>query len=86
VISGLTLGAACRWAQAKRAGRVIAATPVGRVDGLARLSDEADEIVCPHALDRIAVVGQAYDSFESLDEWYVAGLLTDPEGGITGRG
>jgi predicted phosphoribosyltransferase len=86
VISGLTLAAACRWAQTKRAGRVIAAIPVGRVDGLARVREESDEIVCPHPLDRIAVVGQAYDSFEPLDEWYVAGLLADPEGGITGRG
>jgi hypothetical protein len=39
--------------------------------------DEADLVVCPHALDEIAVVGQAYDSFDSLDEWYVAVLLAD---------
>jgi hypothetical protein len=31
--------------------------------------------VCPHPLEEIAVVGQAYDSFDPLDEWYVAGLL-----------
>ena len=86
VISGLTLAAACRWARATETDRVIAATPVGRADGLARVSEEADEIVCPHALEQIAVVGQAYDSFEPLDEWYVAGLLADREGGITGRG
>ena len=85
VVSGLTLAAACRWARAARAGSVIAATPVGQVDGLARVRDESDEIVCPHPLDRIAVVGQAYDSFEPLDEWYVAGLLADPEGGVTDR-
>jgi predicted phosphoribosyltransferase len=86
VISGLTLAAACRWARAERARSVIAATPVGHVDGLARVREESDEIFCPHTLDQIAVVGQAYDSFEPLDEWYVAGLLADPEGGITGRG
>jgi hypothetical protein len=39
------------------------------------LEELADEVVCPHALDQIAVVGQAYDSFDPLDEWYVAGLL-----------
>jgi hypothetical protein len=38
---------------------------------------EADEVVCPHPLEEIAVVGQAYDSFDPLDEWYVAGLLAD---------
>jgi putative phosphoribosyl transferase len=77
VISGLTLAAACRWARAKGAAKVIAATPVGHADGLERLQEEADLGVCPHALDEIAVVGQAYDIFDPLDEWYVARLLTD---------
>jgi putative phosphoribosyl transferase len=77
VITGLTLAAACRWARAERVQRLIAATPVGHVHGLERLRPEADVIVCPHPLDEIAVVGQAYDIFDPLDEWYVAGLLAD---------
>jgi putative phosphoribosyl transferase len=77
LITGLTLAAACRWARAQEVGRLVAATPVGHVDGLARLRDEADLVVCPHPLEEIAVVGQAYDSFDPLDEWYVAGLLAD---------
>lgn len=77
LITGLTLAAACRWARAKGAARLIAATPVGRVDGLARLREEADLVVCPHPLEQIAVVGQAYDIFDPLDEWYVAGLLAN---------
>jgi predicted phosphoribosyltransferase len=75
LITGLTLAAACRWARAEDAARVVAATPVGHVAGLARLRDEADGVVCPHPLEQIAVVGQAYDSFDPLDEWYVAALL-----------
>jgi putative phosphoribosyl transferase len=75
LITGLTLAAACRWARAQDAGHLVAATPVGRVDGLARLSAEADTVVCPIRLEGIAVVGQAYDIFDPLDEWYVAGLL-----------
>ena len=82
LITGLTLAAACRWARAEQAARVIAATPVGQVAGLDRLRHEADEVACPHALLEIAVVGQAYDSFDPLDEWYVAGLLR--EGGAAG--
>jgi putative phosphoribosyl transferase len=77
LITGLTLAAACRWARAEQAARVIAATPVGHVAGLERLVAEADDIVCPHQLEEIAVVGQAYDIFDPLDEWYVAGLLRD---------
>jgi putative phosphoribosyl transferase len=75
LITGLTLAAACRWARFQAVARLLAATPVGRVDGLARVRAEADEVVCPHALDEIAVVGQAYDVFDPLDEWYVGGLL-----------
>jgi len=77
LITGLTLAAVCRWARAEDVARLIAATPVGHVDGLARLCEEADLVVCPHPLEEIAVVGQAYDIFDPLDEWYVAGLLAD---------
>jgi putative phosphoribosyl transferase len=82
LITGLTLAAACRWARAEQVARLIAATPVGQVDGLARLREEADVVVCPHALEEIAVVGQAYDIFDPLDEWYVAGLLADAAPGL----
>jgi putative phosphoribosyl transferase len=81
LITGLTLAAACRWARMERVARLIAATPVGHVDGLARLREEANVFVCPHALGEIAVVGQAYDSFDPLDEWYIAGLLADAAAG-----
>ena len=74
-ITGLTLAAACLWARAESAARVVAAVPVTHVGGLARLREEADQAVCPNPLEQIAVVGQAYDSFDPLDEWYVAGLL-----------
>jgi putative phosphoribosyl transferase len=77
LITGLTLAAACRWARAEQVAEVIAATPVGHVDGLERLRPEADAVVCPHPLEEIAVVGQAYDIFDPLDEWYVAGLLRE---------
>ena len=76
-ITGLTLSSGCLWARAEGALRVVAAVPVGHVDGLRRLADAADEVVCPHPLEEIAVVGQAYDSFDPLDEWYVGSLLDE---------
>jgi putative phosphoribosyl transferase len=76
-ITGLTLAAACVWARAAGAASVVAAVPVAHVDGLSHLGEVADEVVCPHPLDQIAVVGQAYDSFDPLDEWYLAGLLNE---------
>jgi putative phosphoribosyl transferase len=80
LITGLTLAAACRWARDVYVERLIAATPVGHLRGLARIREEADVVVCPHPLEEIAVVGQAYDIFDPLDEWYVAGLLADATG------
>ena len=77
-ISGLTLAAACLWARAEGADPVVAAVPVAHVDGLRRLAEVADEVVCPYPLEEIAVVGQAYDSFDPLDEWYVGALLDKP--------
>ena len=77
LITGLTLAAACRWARAEGVARLVAATPVGRVDGLERVRAEADGVVCPHPLEEIAVVGQAYEIFDPLEEWYVASLLAD---------
>jgi putative phosphoribosyl transferase len=76
-ITGLTLAAACLWASAAGADRVVAAVPVAHVDSLRRLAEVADQVVCPHPLEQIAVVGQAYDSFDPLDEWFVASLLTE---------
>lgn len=81
LITGLTLSAACRWARTEGVARLIAATPVGHVDGLERLREEADMVICPHPLEVIAVVGQAYDIFDPLDEWYVAGLLAHAAAG-----
>jgi predicted phosphoribosyltransferase len=80
LITGLTLAAACRWARAEEVERLIAATPVGQIRGLARPREEADVLICPHPLEQISVVGQAYDSFDPLDEWYVAGLLAEATG------
>jgi putative phosphoribosyl transferase len=76
-ITGLTLAAACLWARAEGAAKVVAALPVSHVDALRRLPEVADEVVCPHPLEQIAVVGQAYDSFDPLDEWYVGALLNE---------
>jgi putative phosphoribosyl transferase len=77
LVTGLTLAAACRWARAAGAASLSAAVPVGAPRGLERVTAEADEVVCPHVIGELAVVGQAYEIFDPLDEWYVAGMLAD---------
>ncbi len=75
LVTGLTRAAGCRWARAAEAAHVTAAVPVAAPRGLERVRAEADAVVCPHVVEQLAVVGQAYHLFEPLDEWYVAGLL-----------
>lgn len=75
LVTGLTLAAGCCWARGAGAAHVTAATPVAAPRGLDRVRAEADDVVCPHVVEQLAVVGQAYHLFEPLDEWYVAGLL-----------
>jgi putative phosphoribosyl transferase len=75
LVTGLTLAAACRWARWAGSAFVAAAVPVAAPRGLERITAEADAVVCPHVVEELAVVGQAYHLFEPLDEWYVAGLL-----------
>jgi len=58
--------------------KTISATGEALVDLL------VDLVVCPHPLEEIAVVGQAYDIFDPLDERYVAGLLADAAAGAAG--
>jgi len=75
LVTGLTLAAGCRWAHGAGAAHVTAAVPVAAPRGLERVRAEADAVICPHVVEQLAVVGQAYHLFEPLDEWYVAGLL-----------
>jgi predicted phosphoribosyltransferase len=77
LVTGFTLAAAVRWARASGAAFALAAVPVAAPRGLARVAAEADGVLCPHVIDELAVVGQAYHLFEPLEEWYVAELLAD---------
>ena len=61
--TGATMIAALRWARAAGAARVVAAVPVAPVRSLAVISREADEVVCPHGLERFWAVGDHYASF-----------------------
>ena len=52
--------------------------PVAAPRGLSRAAEVADAVLCPHVLEALEIVGQAYEDFEALDEWFVAGLLEEP--------
>ena len=67
-----------RRAQALRArqpAKLICAVPVAAPDSLAKVAALADEVVCLHAPQDFAAVGQFYLRFEQVDDDEVAAIL-----------
>jgi putative phosphoribosyl transferase len=73
--TGATMVAACRWARARGAARVVAATPVGAGATLRALDAEADEVVCPQAPEELWAVSIWYCDFGPVGEGEVRALL-----------
>lgn len=74
--TGATMVAACRWARAHGAARVVAAVPVGARESVEALRAEADEVVCPFAVDDFWAVSLWYRDFGQTSEEEVR-LLVD---------
>jgi predicted phosphoribosyltransferase len=73
--TGATMRAAVRCARSLGAARVVVAVPVASRAGAAELAEEADELVCPHAIDDFWAVGLWYRRFGQVGEEDVVGLL-----------
>lgn len=75
VATGGTAAAALRWARDQDAGRVVLAVPVAPREAVARLTKEADEVVCLATPDPFFAVGQWYESFPQTSDREVVELL-----------
>jgi predicted phosphoribosyltransferase len=73
--TGATMVAACRWARARGASRVVAAVPVAAAVSLAALRPEADDVVCPHPVEQFWAVSVWYDEFGQTADDDVRELL-----------
>ena len=73
--TGATMIAAIRWARSRGAARVIAAVPVAAAQTAAIVGREADELVCPHVLERFRAVGVWYAHFDQVTDDDVIRLL-----------
>jgi pimeloyl-ACP methyl ester carboxylesterase len=75
--TGLTVLAAIRAVRRRGAGRVIVAVPVGARESVARVGEEADEVVC-HTIPRdLRAVGRWYRDFHPVEDAEVLAAL-DP--------
>lgn len=75
VATGGTAIAALRWARAAGAERVVLAVPVAPGRSMARLRDEADEVVVLSAPDPFSAVGEWYRSFRQTSDREVVEAL-----------
>lgn len=68
IATGGTAVAAVRWARTQGAKRLILAVPVAPREALAKLSKEADEVVCLETPDPFFAVGQWYGHFPQVSD------------------
>jgi putative phosphoribosyl transferase len=73
--TGATMTAAVRWARLEGAGRIIVAVPIGPAETVARLEQEADEVVCPVRPALFGAVGFWYEQFAPTADEDVLALL-----------
>ncbi|OFX27484.1 MAG: hypothetical protein A2Z07_11420 [Armatimonadetes bacterium RBG_16_67_12] len=75
IATGATLVAALRAARTLGPARLVAAVPVAPPEGVARLANEADEVVCLAAPAAFHAVGQFYEDFRQVEDDEVLRLL-----------
>jgi putative phosphoribosyl transferase len=75
VATGGTAAAALRWARRQGASRVVLAVPVAPQEGMARLAEEADDVVVLATPRPFYAVGQWYGRFGQVPDDRVVELL-----------
>ncbi|MGY1899388.1 phosphoribosyltransferase [Nocardia gipuzkoensis] len=73
--TGATVVVACRVARLHQPALVVAAVPVSSTEAMRRVTDEADEVVCPWVPRSLGGVGGAYRDFHQLADAEVTALL-----------
>ena len=72
---GVTALAAVRAVRARQAATVVVAVPVASREGVRRVAQECDAVVCPAVVDRFGAVGRYYRDFAQLSDDEVCALL-----------
>lgn len=81
IATGSTMIAAIRAVRRMNCAKIIAAVPVAPSDGVQRLQEEADEVVCLHVPIVFYAVGQFYEDFAQTTDEEVVALLRRGRGG-----
>ena len=79
IATGSSIVAAIRSIRARKPQKVVVAIGVAPTITLARLRNEADEVVCLYSTDAFSAVGEFFDDFsEVTDDMVVAALARAP--------
>lgn len=73
--TGLTMRAAVQAARKQQPARIVVAAPVGALDAVAMLEEEADEVVCLRMPEPFVAVGLWYERFGQTTDDEVRELL-----------
>lgn len=73
--TGLTNLAAVRALRARGVGRIVVAVPVGASESVARVAEEADEVICHTIPHELLGVGRSYRDFSAVSDEEVVALL-----------
>jgi putative phosphoribosyl transferase len=76
IATGGTVVAAAKLLRAWHPRRLVLAVPVAPVEGVAKVRDCYDEVVCPHTPEPYLAVGQWYQDFHQVTDDEVRALLT----------
>lgn len=86
IATGSTMIVALRAVRAMRPARVVAAIPVAPPEGVPRLREEADDVICLATPPMFYAVGQFYEDFGQTTDEEVIALLQRRERELTGTG
>ncbi len=83
--TGATMIAALHSVRSRKPARLVCATPVASVEGLAKVRPYADEVACLHEAPDFWAVSQFYDQFEQVSDAEVVELLRREPAAEKGR-
>lgn len=84
IATGSTMIVALRAVRAMRPQRVVAAIPVAPPEGVSRLREEADDVICLATPPMFYAVGQFYEDFGQTSDDEVVALLQRRHDELTG--
>lgn len=77
IATGATMIAALHAVRSRGPAELICAAPVGAAESIALITDAADKVVCPHAIEDLDSIGRFYRDFRQVEDDEVIRILAE---------